>query len=196
MKKAFKILGIILGIFVCGVVVIVGLGAIFIATAKDIPVTDNDREIVVTAIDLIPYFEDYSPVEGFESFEKVRYIDDSEELSYEYDSTNEDDPYIAVTVTRDQNMSDANSTYSIEWTGQRLGINLADSGVDLEENSSFYSAGDRSRFGTITYAGQSVGHILVMQKGLSVYSFTISGFLIDDPTVWHDLFDERIANLE
>ena len=196
MKKPFKILGIILGIVISSVVVVIGLGAFWLATARDVPVTDDDRRIIVRAMDLIPYFDDYSPAEEFESFEKVRYIDQSEELSYEYDSPKEDEPYIAVTVTHERKRSDAISTFLIEWSAQRLGLNIADENIDLEVNSSFYSGGDRSRFANIMYDGDSVGHLFVAQKGKSVYAFTITGFSMDDPTMWHELFDDRIAKLD
>jgi hypothetical protein len=192
MKKPLKILGIV----VCCVVVVIGIGALWLATAKDVPVTNDDKKMVVRAGDLIPFFDEYSPVEKFESFEKLRYIDQSEELSYEYDSPKDDEPYIAVTVTHERNRGDANSTYSIEWSSQRLGLNIADGDIDLEENNSFYSSGDRSRFANITYGGDSVGHVFVAQKGKSVYAFTITGFVMDDPTMWRELFDNRIARLE
>ena len=55
MKKPFKILGIILGIVIGSVVVVIGLGAFWLATARDVPVTDDDRRIIVRAMDLIPY---------------------------------------------------------------------------------------------------------------------------------------------
>jgi hypothetical protein len=196
MKKTFKILGIILGVVVCSVVVVIGLGALWLATATNVPVTDDDKRTIVRSIDLVPYFDEYSPVEEFESFEKIRYVDQSEELSYEYDSPKEDEPYIAVTVTHDRNRSDANLTYSIEWSAQRLGLNIAGGDIGFEENSSFYSGGDRSRFADFTYDGESIGHLFVAQKGKSVYAFTITGFVMDDPTMWRELFDDRIAKLE
>ena len=195
MKKPFKILGIVLGVVICSVVVVIGLGAFWWATVKNVPVTDEDRRIVVRAIDLIPYFDEYSPVEEFESFEKVRYIDQSEDLNYKYDSPKVDEPYLAVTVTHERNRSDANTTYAMECSAQRFGLNLADGDFDLVENNSFYSAGDRSRFASISYNGESVGHLFVAQKGNSVYAFTMTVFVMDDPTIWRELFDDRIARL-
>ena len=117
-------------------------------------------------------------------------------MSYEYDSPKEDEPYIVVTVTHERKRSDAALTYSLEWSAQRLGLNIVDGDIDLEENSSFYSGGDRSRFGNITYEGDSIGHLFVAQKGKSVYAFAITGFVMDDPTIWRELFDDRIAELK
>ena len=195
MKKSLKTLAIISGIVVCIVVGVVGLGALYLLTATDVPVTDADKRLIVRAVDLAPYFEGYSPDENFESFEKLRYIDQSEELNYDYDSTKEGEPCIAATVTYERNKSDANTTYAMSWSAQRLGIGLADGGIGIKENNSFFSAGDRSRFAEITYGGNTVGHLLVVQKGKSVYSFAISGFAMGDPAIWHDLFDARIAQL-
>jgi len=196
MKKPFKILGIVLAVVIGSVVVVFALGAFWLMTATNLPISDNDKNLIVRARDLIPYFDEYSPADEYESFEKVRYIDHSEELNYEYDSQKEDEPYIAVTVSHEKSRSDANSTYAIEWSAQRLGLNIADAEIDLEESSSFYSAGDRSRFANISYDGESVGHIFVAQKGNSVFAFTITGFVMDDPRLWHELFDDRITELE
>ena len=59
----------------------------------------------------------------------------------------------------------------------------------------FYSAGNRSRFANILYSGEPVGHLLVIQKKQTVYSYLISGYLIDDPYVWMELFNKRIQSL-
>ena len=93
-------------------------------------------------------------------------------------------------------MSDAIAVYSLEWSSLRFGLNISDKDLDLEENLSFYSGGDRSRFAHIKYEGDITGHVFVTQKGTSVCAFVISGFLIDDPEIWHELFDGRIANLK
>ena len=196
MKKMFIVLGITVGVLVGCVVVLVGFTAFWMGTAKSLPVSSGDKQLVVRAADLVPYFDEYSPDETAESLSKVRYLDQSEELDYEYDSGKEGEPYIAMTVSYERNMNDANTVYVTEWSGIRLGLNFADGKMELEENNSFYSAGDRSRFANILYDGDLVGHLLVAQKGNSVYAFIISGFVIDDPDVWRALFDDRISKLK
>ena len=195
MKKILIVAAILGGLALLAVLGIVGLGVLFVMSAEDLPVEAADRELVLTASDLVPFFEDFAPDAVYESFEKLRYMDDSEDLSYEFDSPVEDEPYISVTITWEPSRSDANMTYDLEWSASILGMNIADSTIDIEEDSSFYTAGDRSRFGTMVYDGDHVGHMFVAQKGNTVYAYMISGFLLEDPDLWHEMLDDRIAGL-
>jgi hypothetical protein len=196
MKKPVKTAGIFLAIGLGIVLLIAGLGFFWLATSENLPVTNQDKNVIVRATDLIQYFDDFSPLEAHETFEKLKYLDGSVDLDYEYDSPNEDDPYITATVTHDNSKSDASATYMIEWSAMRLGLNIGDGDNDLVENNSFYSAGDESRFANMTYAGEPAGHLLVVRQGNSVYAFAIMGFLIEDSAMWRELFDERIAGLQ
>ncbi len=195
MKKLLRGLGIGAIVLVVSVGGIIGLGVLFVMTASDVPVTDADRQVVARANELAPWFEDFAPQDEYEKFEKVRYIDQSLEVNYEYDSPSEDDPYILVTVSHERSISDAMTTYTASWSGQQMGLNIADSDLDLVERDSFYSVGDQSRFANITYEGEIVGHVLVARKGKSVYAYTITGFSMDDPDLWSELLDDRVNNL-
>jgi len=195
MKKLFRVLGIAAIVIVLAVCLVAGLGILFVATASDIPVTDADKQVVVRASELAPWFEDFTPAAKFESFGKIQYLDQSRELTYEYDSPKDDEPYIIVTVSHEGSPSDAQITFQAEWSGQRLGLNIADSDMDMEETNSFYSVGDQSRFANITSDGEVVGHVLVARHGTSVYAFSIAGFTMEDATMWSELFDDRVNNL-
>ena len=67
--------------------------------------------------------------------------------------------------------------------------------ASVDAQHDFYSAGDRSRFGNLSYDGFAVGHLLVVQKGNTVFAFMISGFVLPDADLWHELFDSRIDAL-
>lgn len=195
MKKPIAIALIIAGagfLSLCGMV---SLGFIWLAGSTPLPVSESDTQVIVTASDLIPYFDNYSPTIESETFGKTKYLDQSVELTYEYDSPNQDDPFISVTVSYEVSAGDAAGVYLGTWTFQQLGLNVEDQNFELQELDSFFNAGDRSRFANIIFNGEPVGHLLVVQKGNAVYSFIISGFLIDDPTVWMELFQERIQSL-
>ena len=169
-RSLFKVLAVVFVLFVCSAIALVGICALWLATTKKLPVADPDKAMIVRSVDLVPYFDGYSLAEKWESFEKVRYLDQSDELTYEYDSPEEDEPYISSSVTYERNRSDANSTYLIEWTAESIGLNIADGDIDLEENNVFYSCGDRSRFGNILHQGHLTGHVLVAQKGNAIYA--------------------------
>jgi len=195
MKKPVAITLILAGI---GLVTLCGFASIVLiwtAASKTLPVADSDIKTIVTAADLVPYFDDYSPSLDYETFGKTQYLDQSVELTYEYDSPDQNDPFISATVSYELTKGDAAGVYLATWTFENIGLKAVDQNFQLEELNSFYSLGDRSRFANIMYDGEPVGHLLLFQKENTVYSFTISGFLIEDPSVWMELFDERIQNL-
>lgn len=195
MKKPVAITLIISGIGLLSSCGFVSLVLIWAAATKTLPVSDSDKQVIVTATDLVPYFEDYAPTSEHESFKKKQYLDKSLELTYEYDSPNETDPFISITVSYERNKGDASGAYFATWTFQNIGLKSEDQNFELEELDSFYSIGDRSRFANIMFDGEPVGHLLLVQKGNTVYSFIMTGFLIEDPSVWMELFRERIQNL-
>lgn len=189
MKKLILI--IILGLV--SLVLIVGLAGYLIFKASEKPVTESDRQLVVRASDLIPYFEDFNPSEEYESLKRLKYFVGTQELLYEYDSQLDGDPYINNTVTYDTRASDALMTYSIEWSAQAVTFKVY--GMYLEEDDSIYNPEGKSKFGNIFYEGEPVGHVFVYQKKNTVYAFTISGFIMQDPEIWHELFDHRLEAL-
>jgi hypothetical protein len=40
-----------------------------------------------------------------------------------------------------------------------------------------------------------VGHVLVARKGKSVYAYSITGFTMEDPSMWSELLDDRVNHL-
>lgn len=163
-------------------------------SVKEIQITQKDRNLVINASSLTPYFDDYFPSEDFESILKQKF-GDSIILEYEYTPEEDDEPYTATTITYDSSKIESDITYTIDWNSLSLVLKAAD--LEIEENNSFYAAGDRSRFGNIKIKDSSdtIGHIFVLQKDKAVYSFVISGFTINNLEIWRDLFDERIEIL-
>jgi hypothetical protein len=195
MKKPVAVALIITGVALLSICGFVSLVLIWAAATKTLPISESDTQVIVTANDLVPYFDDYAPTIEHESFQKVQYLDQSVELTYEYDSPNENDPFVSTTISYERNKGDASGVYLATWTFQKLGLKSEDQKFELEELDSFYSIGDRSRFANIMYGGEPVGHLFLVQKGNTVYSFILTGFLIEDPSVWMELFSERIQNL-
>lgn len=195
MKKPVAVALIITGVALLSICGFVSLVLIWAAATKTLPISESDTQVIVTANDLVPYFDDYAPTIEHETFQKVQYLDQSVELTYEYDSSNENDPFVSTTVSYERNKGDASGVYLATWTFQKLGLKSEDQRFELEELDSFYSIGDRSRFANIMYGGEPVGHLFLVQKRNTVYSFILTGFLIEDPSVWMELFNERIQNL-
>lgn len=194
-SKALWIIGLSVGAVMLAIVSFAILVWLWIFTAKDQPITDGDRQLVAQVEEIAAYYDDFEPSQQYVSFTKERYLDGSVEIAYEYDSPREAEPYIAVTISHEISRSDAEMVYGLEWSGMRLGLNLYDRQFELREHKGFYKAGDVSRFGDIVLDGETLGHVLVSRKGNSVYAFTISGYIMTDPEIWREIFDERISQL-
>lgn len=193
--NAWKVVLIVVGCVLLLVGGVVGLGAVFLLTARDIDVSADDRAILLTPADLESYFEFEHLPERIE-ISKIRYMDWSTELTMEYDVEQDDDqPYMNVTVSHELKPSDARSTYGISWSAQVVSMNMYDGNVDVIEANDLFSIGDRSRFGFISYDGMTTGVMLVCMKGRNIYDLTLSGFYIDDPEILHELLDDKIGML-
>lgn len=194
--NAWKVILIVVGCILLITGGIVGLGAVFLLTARDIEVTPEDRALLVTPADLEEYF-DYTHDPEHVQVSKIRYLDRTTELTMEYDVEEDDDqPYMNVTVSHEHKRSDARSTYGISWGAQVMSMNVYDDNVDVVEANDLFSIGDRSRFGFICYDGMTTGVMLVCMKGNNIYDVTLSGFFIDDPEILHELFDDKLAHLD
>jgi len=195
-KKTWIIIGVAFGLPLVAIFGVFALGALFLASAKELPVTEADKDLIVDAFEFVPYYEDFAPDAKYEGWEKLRYVGGTVDLTYEYDSPLEDEPYIRSTVTWDVSRSDANLTYALGWSSSILGLNIADEEFDVQERDDYYAAGDRSRIGLILYDGEEVGNLFVVGVGDTVLDFTISGFVMNDPGLWHELFDDIVSKLE
>jgi len=156
----------IIFILIIAIVSLIAYLAVWFNSATSVPLTKKDKEVLITVI---------------------------EEIDYEYDSTDYDDPYITTVITYEASTDDADIAYKIDWPLQKYIYESED--MIIEENNEFYSVGHRSRFGHIKYESEIIGHTILIQKGSTIYSFTIVGMSIDDPKIWHSLFDEKIKKL-
>ena len=103
MKKVFAVIGVVL-------ISIVGFGLLafsYMFFTKDIPVTEDEEKLILNAFDLQYLYEDYEPSQQYEVLKKIRYLDGTTELSYEYDSPLADEPYILVQVDTESTVRDA-----------------------------------------------------------------------------------------
>ena len=85
--------------------------------------------------------------------------------------------------------------YGIQWNVSKAAFNIIDTDYEIVEDNAFYRVGDQSRFAHIKYNGEVQGHILVARKKYAIYTFILSGYILDQPEIWHELFDERINQL-
>ena len=175
----------ILGI--CGL--FVGSVALFEFTSTELPVTDADRDLLLCAEDLKPYVDIPPLAPGDEVFTKLRYLDGSLELSYEYDPP--EGGYMFVRISQELKASDALIVYTTEKAGLRIGLALEE-GTELRPREDVFRAGDASTFHDIVVGGLVVGHSFVARIGKVIYAVAISGYDMGQPAIWQGLMAERL----
>jgi len=196
LKNNIKIPLIILASIV-GIVVVIGLvGFAYIYTAQEQEVSDRDRDLIISPVQLEAYFADFKAVQPDIEYSKVKYIDGELELRMDYDNDDESQPYMSVVVTKSHKASDALSTYYIAWTTHVALYNAYDSNFEVIEDNEFFSLGERSRFAVINYSGEPLGNRFVFMQDKTVYEFTLTGFYIDDAKIWQELFTDKLERLK
>jgi hypothetical protein len=161
---------------------LIGLGYLFYATAKDLPVTATDREVLITATHAAEWLDGFQPAPERGRFAKKRFFDESCELSYEYEHPEADahwSLYVSCVVTVERSTSDARITYTASGTGTRLGLGLSD--LELRDEDALFRWGDRSRCALITLEdGTVIGNYFICQDGTRVFELVLSGLYFDE----------------
>ena len=156
------------------------------------PVEEDVRALVVSADDLVPYFEGFEPNDIYETLYRFELFGLLIELNYEYES--EAAPYISTHVSEKGSVLGAKKDMLVQW--KAFDISVGTNGITLQENNEFYSVGDQSRFADLILDEEVIGHILMVRKEDFIYMFTMSGFILPDEELWHELFDHRIEALK
>ncbi len=124
-KKVLLVVGLVIGVPILCLLGLASLGALYMLTATEVPITEADRNVVLTAERLAEWIEDFTPDPQHASLSKVRYIDGSIEIEYEYDETENDEaPYLHYTVSYEPNTQDARIGCDALWLGMIGGIKL------------------------------------------------------------------------
>ena len=181
-SKVWLIVLLAVGIPLGLVSLFLGLGALFLATAKDLPVTAADREVLLEAGVLAEYVEGFDPSLGTESVGKKRFLDGSHEVEYEYEHP-EDDPdhalYVLCTATIEKKGSDARITYAAAVHTMSLGLGFG--GLTVEARDDLFSWGDDSKCALLRgEGGAPVGNLFSCRDGTRVFQCTFIGVYFDE----------------
>jgi len=192
MKKFMMVFGVILVLLVaCASFVFY-----YVWSAKEVPLSAEDKTLLVSPYDLIEYFEGFDVDEEAISMSKKKYADGAEELTLEYQSTGEGQPYLSVSVDREIAVKDTAFGYKAIWHGFTIGLNLGDRNFEVKEVTDFIALGDESRFGIVYYENKQVGNVFVIRAGANIYSLIMLGFYFDEAELFNDVLAERIAVLQ
>lgn len=177
-----------------GLCVISGLAYYF--TKKELPVTQRDRQVVLDIRHLESFVEGYRSNPRNETIAKYRYLDDSHEVFYEYEDTHEEGIYLSCTVTIEQNLSDANTTYLAESAGTEFGASFAGGDVEFIDRNDIFRWGDKSRFAIIQAENVPGGNFFIARLDKRVIAICFAGVYFDDSASVRELLMPVLSNLE
>jgi hypothetical protein len=162
------------------VVAIIGVGAIFVMTSKEEPITPSERQMIVDIDALAQCMEGFAPDPQYESITKTKYVDSSYDIEYEYSPPDEsDDPFLYCCVTVERKLSDAVAAYGIAWQTCKMMTWGSDVEVEYVDHNEIFTWGDSSRFAIIEAGGDPVGNLFVARRGKTVVEVMVIGVYFD-----------------
>jgi hypothetical protein len=170
-KSRWRLPLIILGLIFAGLLLLVLLVAAYIWLSDDLPVRPEDRDVLVTLawVQEQGFDVDFDPAE--EVVEKIRNIDKSYELTYEYYGL---DVFILCEVGVDPSVSDAKSSFFGLKTGQSIAFSLDNTEVRLRPK--LLSWGDDSKCALLyDDEGDYVGNYFACRTGTRTFSVVVMG---------------------
>ena len=136
------------------VVLLLGGGvAFYVLSAESLPVTAADRAVTVMAADLRPWLPGFEPKESDETLRKLRYLDGTLSLEYEFAPEDEDQPYVTSSVDVVDGSTDAEYTLIAVWHAM-TGVIALDGTVTIQRDDERYRWGDESRFAALVVDGE------------------------------------------
>ena len=181
-------------ILVSTVAILGGLAAIALVAfnfERHLPVTKADREMLITTTDLAPWLESFEFVKKNERIAKVRYLDSSVDLEYEYEN---DDIYLSTMVSRERDRANAVMSFNAQWTGASLVMKFNEE-CHLKQADDFYSYGDSSHYATIMCKGGPGGNVFATMVGNTVFFLTMAGIYFDNPEDFTEFMAPSMAQL-
>lgn len=164
------------------------------------PVTPADRGMVVTAERLREFVPTLKADPAKGKIRKVRKLDGSRELTYEYDGTDNSDEntlYINDTVGVERSNDAASGAYTGLDIGTNIGFRLSGEGkLRQVERKDLWSWGDTSKCVLLMNGDKKVGNVFMARKGRRYFLLTIVGVYFEDAGAIRDLLAPIVQRLD
>ncbi len=183
-RSGWKVLWIVLGAIGAVILLLLTLGLGFTLLQKELPVGEQDKQIVVQADVFEEWLEGFSFDAENESWQKLKNIDGTYELNYEYDS---DMLYVSCMVGVDDSRSDAKISYVAMDTGSEIGAGLED--MKYVDRRGLLRYGDESRAALIRMDGDNVGNYFACRKGKNTIVILWTGVYFEDSQAFRDIVE-------
>jgi hypothetical protein len=163
----------------------------------DEPVTAADKEVMVTAEYVATFSDDIQVDPKKDKFKKVRHLDRSREMSYEYgDPEDQNQPvYVNHMVCIERNAKEARDAYAGLDFFTKLGVGKADGVVEIDRND-LWKWGDQSRCVVLHYGGKPYGNMFMGLKGRRYFVIVISGLYFDKAEDIKAFLDPKLLKLD
>jgi hypothetical protein len=197
-RMLLLILALAIGIPLLIVGGVASLITLAVLTTKELPVTDDDKALLLTFGALARTLEEAPETDPLaESFAKSRTLDGMIEVTYEYDPP-EEGYYVSCTATFDRTARDARMSYAAEDVGIKLGTTLADGSGEIRfvERNDLFRWGEQSRCALVYNGAFPVGNFILARKGTRVYAAYFIGIVLDDARTLRELLLPRLDKLE
>jgi hypothetical protein len=146
----------------------------------DEPVAEADKDVVVTAEHVSQFVDNLKFDKNRGKFSKVRHLDGSKEMSYDYQSDDGDQEglYVNCFVGVCNSPTEARDAYRGMKLGTNIGMSAAGDVKEVDRND-LWSWGDESRCALLQSNGKSVGNIFMARKGKRYFVLFLVGVYFD-----------------
>ena len=190
-SKVWIIVAAVIGsCIIGGILLVVGLGALYWATSSEEPLGPNDQAAIVDIDMFLDWSGDsYVPDYRGEKIIKTRFFDGSYDIDYDFDVPEDQNaPYLNCNITIEKNNVDAKTSYVSMWAGALIGMQmLGDVDVEVIERNDIFRWGDESTFAILSIDGEPSGNMFSTRKGNRVLFIIFSGIYTDDGEAVSDL---------
>ena len=162
------------------------------ACGSEEPVSAEDKEILLRAVEFARFGFRYDNVEALETFSKVRSFDGTYQLTYQFGAPEGETGrplYIFVSVSIERRASDAMIAQKAEKLGLLIGFQSE--GAEEREVPGTFPYGDDARLSLIVKGENPIGNIFTMRDGAKTYLLVVTGVYFDDPALFNRIIGPK-----
>lgn len=153
------------------------------------PVRPEDRAVFVTFELLSEKVAGLKKTPDSEETARKLFLDGSYEVSYSYE-----DDYLKLdsSVNHERSVRDATQLFMMTETALPMATKLTKEDVDFVPRNDLFSGGDERYCAAISSGGTALGHVLLVREGQNVFTLTIGGAFLGDPSEFQALVEPRL----
>ena len=156
--------------------------------------SEQDRAVVLTGAELVPFGFAIPTGAIDETWEGRRWFDGSREIEYLYETLDDAEEmplYLSVNVSWEKSSPDAIGVYGATLLG--FGVGTVSESIESRELTDDCQYGDRCSLLLVTRDRRPLGNQFVLQTGRTVYIVQLFGLYFDEPETWHEMILPKVT---